>query len=392
MSLTPTTPDFRSVAKSFWARPEGKTGMLFLGALGLGVGGVLLFYWGLILPFLIGVAGNTIQLAALVGILAVLTSPLWSRRVKFLTQLAFQQSMRWATSWFVQIDPIGILRENIKQIREQVAEFSKAVAAIAGNRQRVIDDIAKQKAGIRKNANLSKSAEIEMQKLESAKEHMTDSQQIQEQELSINRISLARQGYGRIASAQLQALKREQPALESLNKLYDQLCRIRDLGTYRAEALSQEADIESQTHDLMANVKSAIRSGSKMLQRDPNQTAVYEQAIEYLNNDASDTLGAMSDFNRWAERSLTDMDIQNGAQAQEAFQMFAEMEKKLKAPVAAARVIQVSAQPAQAAQQLTAQSQGTEALARAVAATPDARPQEMEMPDFDSPEIQKLLK
>lgn len=384
MGLTPTTPDFNQVAKSFWARREGKAGAIVLGALGLAALGAGVFFWGLILPFLIGVAANTVQLAILVGILMVITSPLWSKRVRLITQLAFQQTMRWVVGRFVELDPIGILRENIKQIREQVAEFSKAVQAISGNRQRVIDDIAKQKAGIRKNGNLIKSAEVEIQKLEAAKQKMTDAQQIQEQELSINRISLTRQGYGRIAGAQLQALKREQPALESLSKLYDQLCRIRDLGTYRAEALSQEADIESQTHDLMTSVKSAIRSGSKMLQRDPNQTAVYEQAIEYLNNDASDTLGAMSDFNRWAERSLTDMDIQNGAQAEEAFAMFADMEKKLKAPVAAAgKVVPVEVKA-------VAGGKPSDALpAPAPVQIPDA---DFSMIDLDSPEIQKLLK
>lgn len=384
MGLTPTTPDFNQVARSFWDRKEGKAGAIVLGALGLAALGAGIFFWGLILPFLIGVAANSIQLAIMVGILAVITSPIWSKRVRLITQLAFQQTMRWTVGMFVELDPIGILRENIKQIREQVAEFSKAVQAISGNRQRVIDDIAKQKAGIRKNGNLIKSAEVEIQKLEAAKQKMTDPQQIQEQELSINRISLTRQGYGRIAGAQLQALKREQPALESLSKLYDQLCRIRDLGTYRAEALSQEADIESQTHDLMTSVKSAIRSGSKMLQRDPNQTAVYEQAIEYLNNDASDTLGAMSDFNRWAERSLTDMDIQNGAQAEEAFAMFADMEKKLKAPVAAAgKVVPVEVKA-------VAGGKPSDALpAPAPVQIPDA---DFSMIDLDSPEIQKLLK
>ena len=73
MSMTPTTPTFTGVTKQFWDRGEGKFGKAVLIGVGLCLVGAGVFFWGIILPFLIGVVSNTIELAGLVAVLTVLT-------------------------------------------------------------------------------------------------------------------------------------------------------------------------------------------------------------------------------------------------------------------------------------------------------------------------------
>ena len=71
MSLTPTTPASLSEnLKSFWSRPEGKTGMIFLG-----IGAAALIYgWGRIVPFVVSMLADTLHMVGLAAILAAVPS------------------------------------------------------------------------------------------------------------------------------------------------------------------------------------------------------------------------------------------------------------------------------------------------------------------------------
>lgn len=361
MGLTPGTPNLPTVARSFWNRKEGTTGKIVLAAAAVGAGGFLLFGWGLILPFLIGVAGNTLQLGIMVALAAALTSPIWSSRVRLVTRLAFEQTMRWTTGMFIQIDPIGILRDNIKEIRGQVQEFDKAVSSISGVRQRLYDDIESQKVGIEKNRQLAASTDTQMallqKKVDSAPASApVSARALQEVNLKLESMRLQKQNYAQLAGFQLQTIRTEQPLLGSADDMYDKLSRIRQLAASRADTLNAQTDLLEKRHAMMQSVGMALRAGNKILKGDPNQQALIEQDIDYLNNEASDTLGALADFNKWSDSYLTDMDIQNGAAAESAFKVFAQMEQKMSLPLE---------------------------LPNATATT---------VIDFDSPEMQKLLK
>jgi len=177
----------------------------------------------------------------------VVTSPLWSSRVRFVTNLAFQQAMRWSVGVFIQTDPIGILRSNITQIREQVEEFDKGVASIAGARQRLFDDIEQQKIGIQKNKSLADSTDQQIAKLQRAIDQAPAAQQpsaraLQEVQLKIEGMRLQKQGYGQAAGFQISTIRAEQPLLEQADKMYEQMSRIRTLAAFKADSLSQQAD------------------------------------------------------------------------------------------------------------------------------------------------------
>jgi hypothetical protein len=118
MSLSQSTPNL----KSFWDRPEGKTGMLFLLAGGIGAA----FGLYLLLPFLITLVANTLYLVglgvALFAVIYVLLNGTFQTLVKF----GFKSLMRWITGIFVEIDPIGILRNFITQMKQQQESLTGA--------------------------------------------------------------------------------------------------------------------------------------------------------------------------------------------------------------------------------------------------------------------------
>ncbi len=330
MSMTPL-PDFsqmQSTARSFWDRKEGKFGKLVLiGAVVL-VAGVGVVCWGIILPFLIGVIGNTIQLAALLAVLAVLTSPVWSNRVRLLVSNAFQLSMRWGYQALIAKDPIGMLRNNVDTLRKQGADFDKAVTQLAGSKQRLEEDIRSNTQAISKEKSLCGAAATKVTQLTAQLASLQGNQK-QEQALNIQRLQLSIQDYKQSAGINLQTIKAETPILAQTNRMYDQLCRLRDLAQFKVESLSQQADMYSKQRAIILASQKALGAAGRILKGDPQQLAIVDQTIEYLNNEASDTIGAMNDFNRWSEKYLTDMDVQNAAGADEATKVFGQLEAKL---------------------------------------------------------------
>ncbi|HMR44037.1 MAG TPA: hypothetical protein PKC40_09395, partial [Saprospiraceae bacterium] len=95
--------------KSFWQRPEGITGLIFLIAVVAG-GGFLLYS---ILPTLLVLAQNTLYLAGMLLALGAIVYMVLDPKMRNLVWYMYKSVMRWVTGIFVQIDPIGILKSYV---------------------------------------------------------------------------------------------------------------------------------------------------------------------------------------------------------------------------------------------------------------------------------------
>ncbi|WP_407306233.1 hypothetical protein, partial [Acinetobacter sp.] len=117
--------------KSFWERPEGTTGMvaLALGALGL--------YFSL--DFLmnaftkaIHVVGQAITLTILGAILFGLIMILTNSKFQTLIAYGFKSVMRKITGAFVEIDPIGIMKSYIDDLKGKRATMEESIGKLRG--------------------------------------------------------------------------------------------------------------------------------------------------------------------------------------------------------------------------------------------------------------------
>src|SRR5271170_5477866 len=116
MSTTPSSlPSLANFSpKSFWKKPEGKPGMILMAALaGLGA-------WGLYLalPFLITLVSNMIELGILVGVLVGMIMLVMNGTVQSLAKNIFQSLCRGLAMIYTEIDPIGILRNNLDDMKK----------------------------------------------------------------------------------------------------------------------------------------------------------------------------------------------------------------------------------------------------------------------------------
>lgn len=335
MSLSPQTPNFSqlsSTARSFWDRREGGFAKWVLIAAGLAIAAGVVFAWGVILPFLIGVVGNTIQLAALCGVVAVLASPLYSKTVRLFLSNAFQLTMRWGYQKLIAKDPIGMLRNNVAQLAAEAKEFDGGVSQLAGSKQRLESDIQTQMDSVSHDKSMRDAATRKIVQMQAKLESLINTNDKQQMQLDIQGLQLAIQGYEATAGIALQTIKAEQPILDQTNRMYEQICRLRQLAQFKVQSLTQQADMYSKQRSMILASQRALGAAGRILKGDPQQLAIVDQTIEYLNNETADTIGAMKDFNRDSEKYLTNMDIEKDAQGSEAQKVFSQLEQKLSLP------------------------------------------------------------
>src|ERR1700676_3031540 len=128
MATNPGSPVLQGL-KNFWQRPEGTVGkvVLILGGIAVAYGFVQ------ILPFLISAATDTFHLAILIGALLLLIFVVTDKRVLTLGKLIFQSIMRFLTGLFIELDPIGILKNYIAEMKKNLGVMDEQLGNLNGS-------------------------------------------------------------------------------------------------------------------------------------------------------------------------------------------------------------------------------------------------------------------
>jgi predicted O-linked N-acetylglucosamine transferase (SPINDLY family) len=319
--------------KSFWQRPEGTLGKIVLVLAALAAG------WGFvqILPFLIAAAASTLQLAVLIGALVLFLFVVTNHRVITLGKLIFQSAMRYLTGLFIELDPIGILKNYIAEMKKNLAVMDEQLGNLNGSIRTLQNQI---------DAN-QKEAEHSM--------------------------ALANQADKRLAAGNLAALDQQQymsakvtnqrhaASLININKslgdlrnklqiLYDQLVRWRATAEFQVTDKENRVNEEEMRRRALKKAYSVFQAAKKIFRGDPVANQIYDQTLEYLANDAGQMLGEMEDFNRLANKLMTNMDLETGAVNDEAMKQLNEFQQKLLPTAATAAPAAGTAVPASGGQ------------------------------------------
>src|SRR6266851_5017592 len=128
MATSPSSPVMQGL-KNFWQRPEGTVGKVVLVLAGLA--GAYGFVQ--ILPFLIAAATNTLRLGVLIGAILLLIFIVTDRRVRTLGTMLFQSIMRYLTGLFIELDPIGILKNYVAEMKKNLAIMDEQLGNLNGS-------------------------------------------------------------------------------------------------------------------------------------------------------------------------------------------------------------------------------------------------------------------
>jgi len=311
MSLTPsTTPSLGNAGadlKSFWSRPEGKTGVIFI----VLAAAALVYGWGVIVPFIVSMLADTLHMIGLAAILAAVLYVIFSSR----THLLFRLMMRAITGLIIDIDPIGILKDHLSQMRKRREVMASQISNVSGQIGYLKNVIDKNQALANENMRLAAHAK---------KIATTSADQNEQLRMALQMKAKANQA-GRLQKSNLSYTQ----LLNKLQNIYDLLSKWAVHIDFYIEDTDNEvkqAEIEYKTINAAYR---AYQTALAVIRGSGDEKELYNQSMEKLAEEAGRKLGEMEDFQRLAQNFMDTIDLENGAVETEALEKLDAYEQKL---------------------------------------------------------------
>jgi hypothetical protein len=116
--------------KGYFTGPEGKVNATTWGVIALGFLVIVWVMGGKIGDYLVSAADNTLHFAIVAAVLLFIVAALIDpkKRLWYL----FRSIVRWLTSMFIELDPIGIRKSYVERLQARYAEFQNAVGTLRG--------------------------------------------------------------------------------------------------------------------------------------------------------------------------------------------------------------------------------------------------------------------
>ena len=288
-----------SKPKSFWRRPEGVTGLIFMSGLILG-GGYLI---ASNLEFLIGLAGNTLYLAGMLLVLGAIVYMVLDPKMRNLVWYMYKSVMRSVTSMFVTIDPIGILKNYVEDLEDNLVKMRKQIGVIRGQMRKLTGIIEQNNGEIQNNMKLASAA----------KEKGMDQQML----LSTRK------------AARLKETNAKYAALHNkMEVMYRILTRMHQNSEILLEDTKDQVKLKEQERKAIRASHGAMKSAMSVISGDPDKRAMFDAAMESINDDVANKVGEMERFMEMSSNFMNSVDLQNGIFEEEGLKMLEKWEKE----------------------------------------------------------------
>jgi phage shock protein A len=271
-----------SPVKSFWEKPEGKTGMGFI-ALVVAGGGFLL-YKGL--PFLIIIAANTLHLMFLVIGIGILGFILTNKQIRMNASMLFKTVMRATTGMIITIDPIAILKNYVKDLYDNLEEMNSQLGELKGVMVKL------------------------KRKMEQIKDEVTECMRKAE--------TAKRKSVMEVATLENRKAERRKKSYQKLSNLYKKMEMIykvlvkmfKNCQLMAEDTKDDVANREDEWKSIKA-ASGAIKSAMSIVNGDGDQRAVYEQTLEHMADEMGNKLGEMEHFMDMSQTLMQSIDVTN---------------------------------------------------------------------------------
>lgn len=285
--------------KSFWKRPEGVTGLIFLLALLAGAGFLVFTY----LPVIISAMANTLVLAGTLAVLGLLLYMVLDSRTRNLMFYMYKSVMRSITGLFVQLDPIGILKNYVEEMESNLNKLRKQIGNIRGQSRQLQTLMETNQAEIDNQLKLAKLAQERGKK--------------QPMILSSRKAARLQE-----SNAKYAALRKK------IDVLYRILTRMHDNSEVLLEDTKDQVRLKEVERKAIRSSHSAMKSAMSVINGDPDQRAMFDQAMEVMADDVANKVGEMERFMEMSSEFMNSIDLQNGVFEEQGMAMLEEYEKK----------------------------------------------------------------
>jgi len=293
--------DLQTTSKSFLARPEGKVGVVITGAaLAAGVYGLYLA-----LPVLITVISNVLELAALCAVLGVACYALADGRVRAFAAYLYKGFFRLLTGFFIEIDPIGILRSHIAELGLKLLAMRDQLGNLNGQIRRV-ERLIEQNTELREKAlSLAQSGRHDPAHADASRLQARHAVKLED------------------SNARLGAMRQQ------MQTLFRMLKKLGDTSELVLQDMQNTVDIKTRERSSIKAAYSAYRGALAILQGQSEGRELYDRAMEFLNDDYARKLGEIEMFMDFSDGVIKAADLENLAYDARATERLDEWERRL---------------------------------------------------------------
>jgi hypothetical protein len=285
--------------KSFWSRPEGITGAFFLAALIFGVGYVAFTSIAAIFAFVTTTMGAFISLM----VLGTIVFMALDSKTRTLVSYMYKSAMRWITGLFVQIDPIGILKSYVEDLKSNLTKMNRQIAQLRGQMHKLQEIIINNKKEI--NTNLSMANEAAQANKQA-------------------HVILKSRKAGRLQDSNLKL----EDLYRKMEVLYRVLAKMYENSEILVEDIQDQVMVKEQERKAIMASNSAMKSAMSVIKGDPDKKAMFDAALESIADDVSQKVGEMERFMEVSQSFMQSIDLQNGIFEEEGLKMLEKWENE----------------------------------------------------------------
>lgn len=284
-----------SKPKSFWKRPEGITGVIFLLAAAAGF-----VYF---LPQILALATNVLYLAGMLLVLGAIIYMVLDPKMRNLVWYMYKSVMRWVTGIFVTIDPIGILKNYVEDLEDSLGKMSKQIGNLRGQMRKIKTMMEDNSKEINNNMLIAKKA-----KEQGNEKHML------------------------LSSRKAARLKETNEKYSQLHNKMSILYRVLDKMYQNSEILLEDTKdqvkLKEQERKAIRASHSAMKNAMDIISGNGSKREMFDAALESIADDLANKVGEMERFMEMSSNFMESVDLQNGVFEEEGLKMLEQWEKE----------------------------------------------------------------
>ncbi len=285
--------------KSFWKRPEGTLGAIVLFALIGGAGYLLFTNMAAITAFM----GNVLGLMVIILAIGALVYMVLDPKMRNLVSYMYKSVMRKITSFFITIDPIGILKNYVEDLEKNLSKLSEQIGNLMGQSQKL------------------------------SRMHDENVEEIQKQ------LAMAKKAKELGDEKNMLLSSRKAARLEEVNKNYSQLLTKMDILKRMLKKMYANSEILLEDTKDQVKVKeverkairtshSAMKSAMNIIAGNSDKRQMFDAAVEHIADDVASKVGEMERMMELSSSFMNTIDLQNGAFEEKGLLMLEEFERK----------------------------------------------------------------
>lgn len=286
-------------SKSFWSKPEGVVGALFLAG-GAALAAYLVMSFGLVIySFLQTTIGTVLGLSVLGLIIFMAIDGKTRKLVGYL----YQSFMRWITGLFIKIDPMSIIKGYLDDLKYNLKKMNIQIGKLRGQKHKLMELIHQNTQQIKSNMEMATQAK-------SSKDEKV--------------LILKTRKAGRLRDSNVKLTD----LLKKMEIMQRVLTKMRDNSSILIEDTEDQVRIKEQEQKAILASHSAMKSAMNIIKGDPDKKAMFDQAMGVIADDVSMKVGEMEKFMDMSEDFMQSIDIQNGIFEEKGMKMLEKWEKE----------------------------------------------------------------